>query len=115
MKKALCTVIALSLFSAQALAHNFGSRTSTTILKSESVNSKSTAYDRGYSIMQSLNSKSSKDLRTMLKVHDDDIDPGSFKINYQEVTVREYSTGPGVMLYQAAVMVQYQYRVHDHD
>ncbi|EAS43787.1 DUF3316 domain-containing protein [Photobacterium profundum] len=127
MKKVLLAVTGLVLMSTQVMASsaesmdktymrsaaNYTVQTGTATLLSDVTATRSSAYQQGYDILNSLNGKSSTELRPILNVSSRDLDAKSIMIEDKEVTVKEFAKQPNVIEYQALVNVKYHYRIHD--
>lgn len=116
MRKAL--LLPLLLASSAALAGGTGhflNASNATVFSGVPTNSKQAAYEMGYEAMSDLNSQSSWELSSSMPTGLERVDPHSFEILNSRVTVSEYLTDNGQLVYQPMVHVSYMYRVYDQD
>ncbi|MCW8328442.1 DUF3316 domain-containing protein [Photobacterium sp. SDRW27] len=120
MKKILA-ISTLMLFSSLSVAEHFVTvgnyrfQNGTSTLRTEFVDSKESAYQKGHSIMSTITNQEAYDLSRTLRVPPSRLDVRSVKIDTSYVTVRELSRVPGEIEYQGLVVVSYHYRIHKSD
>ncbi|MGR5210726.1 DUF3316 domain-containing protein [Vibrio rotiferianus] len=77
------------------------------------VDSKQAAYDEGFDMIQSYQTKSSPQLRDELKAPFELVDRQSFKVISAKVTIDEFLQSNGQISYQPVLRLKYKYRMRE--
>ena len=113
--KTLLTAVALgtSLLVGTAAFASYEIETDNETLYTDNFPSETAAYQAGFAIIDQLNEASQSELRRELRAYGADI--REVEVNNATVSVEEFATAPGNILYRAVVDVNYSFEERQTD